>query len=68
LDRRLVRRRRYLAELGKQYTDQYETHGRRLIEGASSAAIDANGAILTIGVPVMPQGHIHKIILDLLFG
>jgi hypothetical protein len=38
-----------------------------MIEGASSASIDADGANVTIGVPVMAAGFVHRIVLDLLF-
>jgi hypothetical protein len=38
-----------------------------VIEGASSASIDADGAIVTIGVPVQPGGFVYKVVLDLLF-
>jgi hypothetical protein len=37
-----------------------------VIEGCNSATLA--GTVVTINVPVMPNGYIHKITLDLLFA
>jgi hypothetical protein len=42
--------------------------GVAVVEGATSATISPPpGPIVTIGVPVQPQGHQYRVILDLLF-